>query len=305
MPDLYPSTPKPPRPVRRRFLNGRMPLSFTDWGNEGAPLAILVHGSRDHSRSWDAIAPVLQKDHHVIAPDLRGHGDSAWSQDGHYNFAAYLSDLSALWETLKGDSGRQAIVIGHSLGAHIVLRFAGVYPDAVSHIVAIEAVGAPPQIEALRNGVPVEQRIRNWFEERHAASGATPRRFSSVQEAADRMLARHPYLRPAQALHLTRHGLRRAGRTAWQWKHDPYLAVWPFPDITFEETEALWQRITCPTLLLYGERSWPSDLPGQLVGALPHAREIRLAQSGHWPHHDATAICLATIGSFLQASPGA
>ena len=84
----------PRYPVRRVFHNVRMRLSYWEWPHDGAPLAILVHGDRDHARSWDAIAAVLHRHYRVVAVDLRGHGDSAWSQDGRYNYAAYLSELS-------------------------------------------------------------------------------------------------------------------------------------------------------------------------------------------------------------------
>ena len=276
-----------------------MPLSYTEWTHEGAPLAILLHGSRDHSRSWDALANALLPDYHVIAPDLRGHGNSGWSQDGRYDFAAYLSDLAALAEQLALGPQRQAILIGHSLGAHIALRFAATYPETITRIVAIETVGAPPDIEAYRFSQSIEQTTRNWLEERRAASLATPRIFASVDEAVERMRERHAFLTPAQARHMTRHGLRRAGKAGWQWKYDPYLAVWAFPDVSMEDVRALWRNIACPTLLLYGERSWPSGLPADLLAHLPDVREVRLPGSGHWPQHDAFDACLAAITPFL------
>ena len=285
--------------VKRSFLNGRMPLCYTEWPHEGAPLAILVHGSRDHSRSWDALAEVLLPHYHVIAPDLRGHGDSSWSQDGRYDFAAYLSDLGALTQHLALGPQRQAVLIGHSLGAHIALRFAGTFPETIRRIVAIEAIGAPPAIESYRLSQDSAQSLRNWLEERHTASLTTPRLFASIDEAVERMRERHAFLTPAQARHMTRHGLRRAGRAGWQWKHDPYLAVWALPDISTEDVRALWRNVACPALLLYGECSWPSGLPADLLAAVPDVREVRLPGSGHWPQHDAFDACMSAIMPFL------
>lgn len=285
--------------LQRPFLNSRMPLNHSEWPNQGAPIVILIHGSRDHSRSWDAMAQALQPNYHVIAPDLRGHGDSGWSQDGRYDFAAYLSDLAALAQELGLGVDRQAVLIGHSLGAHIALRFSAVYPDKVRRVVAIEAVGAPPAIEARRLGQPIERKIGDWLEERHAASLTAPRQFASIDEAVNRMRARHAFLSAAQAHHLTRHGLKRVGEANWQWKHDPYLAVWPFPDITPDEARTLWRHISCPALLLYGARSWPSGVPADLLSAIPNVREVRLADSGHWPQHDAFDACRAAIEQFL------
>jgi pimeloyl-ACP methyl ester carboxylesterase len=285
--------------ITRPFLNGRMPLSYTEWSNPGAPILIFIHGSRDHSRSWDDMAYALRPAWHVIAPDLRGHGDSGWSQDGRYDFAAYLSDLAALAEEAGLGPGRQAVLIGHSLGAHIALRFSALYPEKVRRLVAIEAVGAPPAIEARRSGQAVEKTIRDWLEERRQASSAAPRHFASVKDAIGRMRSRHAFLTAEQACRLTRHGLKAAGKAGWAWKYDPYLAVWPFPDITADEARALWRRISCPTLLVHGERSWPSGLPADVRQAIPQAREVRLANSGHWPQHDAFHPCRAAIEAFL------
>lgn len=288
-----------PAPIKRPFLNSRMPLSYTEWPNDGAPILILIHGNRDHSRSWDALAKSLRSEYHIIAPDLRGHGDSGWAQDGRYEFAAYLSDMGALAQELRLGPQRQAVLIGHSLGAHIALRFTAVYPDKVSRVVAIEAVGAPPAIEARRLSQPIQTRMRDWLEERHEASLTEPRSFASIDEAVDRMRARHSFLTPGQAQQLTHHGLKRAAKSGWQWKHDPFLAIWPFPDIPPEEARALWRHISCPALLIYGDRSWPSGVPADLLRSLPDVREVRLAESGHWPQHDAFGACRTAIETFL------
>ena len=69
-------------PTSHSYVSQRLRLHYLDWGNPDAPMLILVHGGQDHARSWDRVARKLRNDWHVIAPDLRGHGDSAWSPDG-------------------------------------------------------------------------------------------------------------------------------------------------------------------------------------------------------------------------------
>jgi len=69
-------------PTSRIFFSQRLRLHYVDWGNEGAPPLLLVHGGQDHCRNWDWVAEDLRHDWHVICPDLRGHGDSAWAEDG-------------------------------------------------------------------------------------------------------------------------------------------------------------------------------------------------------------------------------
>src|SRR6516164_886165 len=71
-------------PTSRIYFSQRLRLHYVDWGNPGAPPVILLHGCRDHCRNWDWVATALRRDWHVLAPDLRGHGDSQWSPDGSY-----------------------------------------------------------------------------------------------------------------------------------------------------------------------------------------------------------------------------
>ena len=83
-------------PSSHIYISQRLRLHYVDWGNPGAPPLILIHGNQDHCRNWDWIAQELRHDWHIIAPDLRGHGDSAWSPDGQYSFEAYVCDIAQL-----------------------------------------------------------------------------------------------------------------------------------------------------------------------------------------------------------------
>ena len=58
-------------PTSHRYISQRLRLHYVDWGNPTALPLLLVHGSRDHCRSWDWVARELAQDWHVIAPDLR------------------------------------------------------------------------------------------------------------------------------------------------------------------------------------------------------------------------------------------
>ena len=127
-----------PGPVSRFFVSQRLKLHYVDWGNVGAPPLVLVHGGRDHCRMWDWVAERLSERWHVIAPDLRGHGDSAWSSDGSYSIAGYLYDLAQLVHQLRL---APATIVAHSLGGSISARFAGTFPDQVRQMVLIEGLG--------------------------------------------------------------------------------------------------------------------------------------------------------------------
>ena len=136
MTDAMPDTM--PGPTSHTFFSQRLRLHYVDWGNPDKPPLLLLHGGRDHCRNWDWTAAALRNDWHVIAPDLRGHGDSQWSADGSYSMAGYIYDLAQL---IHGQRLAPVTIVAHSLGGNIALRYAGIYPETVARLVAIEGLG--------------------------------------------------------------------------------------------------------------------------------------------------------------------
>ncbi len=109
-------------PTSHVYFSQRLRLHHVDRGNEEAPPMPLVHGGRDHCRNWDWVARDLSRDYHVIAPDLRGHGDSQWMIGGSYNTVDHVYDIAQL---LYQKKMTPATVIGHSPGASVSLLHAG------------------------------------------------------------------------------------------------------------------------------------------------------------------------------------
>ena len=123
-------------PADRFYESQGLRLHYADWGNETAPPLIVVHGGRDHCRSWDALARALQPQFHVIAPDLRGHGDSEWTKGGSYALSEYVYDLTRLVRVLAAP---RVTLVGHSMGGMVSLIYSGSFPDKVSALVVLEA----------------------------------------------------------------------------------------------------------------------------------------------------------------------
>jgi pimeloyl-ACP methyl ester carboxylesterase len=145
-------------PTSRIYFSQRLRLHYVDWGNPTAPPLLLVHGGRDHCRNWDWVATALRRDWHVLAPDLRGHGDSQWSPDGNYTTAAYVYDLAQL---IHQQELAPVTIVAHSLGGNIAIRYTGVYPETVRRLVAIEGLGPTPRQMAVRSAIPIAQRMQN------------------------------------------------------------------------------------------------------------------------------------------------
>ena len=143
-------------PTSNSFISQRLKLHYVDWGNPDAPPLLLVHGGRDHCRSWDWVAEELRHDWHIIAPDLRGHGDSAWSPDGNYEMASFVYDLAQLIH----QSGLAPVtIVAHSMGGNISTRYTGLFPENVRKLVTIEGLGPSPKILAEREAKGVAQRF--------------------------------------------------------------------------------------------------------------------------------------------------
>jgi pimeloyl-ACP methyl ester carboxylesterase len=286
-------------PTSQSYISQRLRLHYVDWGNPDAPPLILVHGGQDHCRNWDWVAQALRKDWHVIAPDLRGHGDSAYSPSGEYSMSAYVYDLAQL---IHQQRLAPVSVIAHSLGGNIALRYAGVYPDTVAKLVAIEGLGPSPGMIEQRAARSVGDRMRAWVQEKRALAGRTPRRYASIDDALARMQAENRHLTPEQARYLTVHGVSQNEDGTYSWKFDNYVRSWSPVDVTTDEMHELWGNIACPTLLVNGRESWASN-PEQ-DGRLQYFKNARVAAfdgAGHWVHHDRLEAFLAEVRGFLAA----
>ena len=158
-------------PTSNTYFSQRLRLHYVDWGRAGKPPLLLLHGGRDHCRNWDWTAAALRDDWHVIAPDLRGHGDSQWSQDGSYAMTGYIYDLAQL---IHQQRLAPVTIIAHSLGGNIALRYAGVYPETVAKLVAIEGLGPPPRVLAERREKTIAERMAEWIREQRGFAGGCP-----------------------------------------------------------------------------------------------------------------------------------
>ncbi|MEB3416018.1 alpha/beta hydrolase [Alteriqipengyuania sp. WL0013] len=272
-------------PVSQTFISQRTRLHYADWGNPDAPPLILQHGGRDHCRSWDWVAEELREDWHVICPDLRGHGDSEWTNTGHYPMTAYLYDFAQLIHQLEL---APVTIVAHSLGGNIAMRYAGMYPDNVRKLVAIEGLGPSPKMQAKMAEKPWYEHRTDWIARKREASARQPKRYVTFEEAAGRMHEANSYLSRAQAEYLTRHGAIRNEDGTWSWKFDPHLHAWPPDDVTQAQVEELWTRITCPTRLVYGNDSWASNPAedGRMAHFGDNVTLTNYDRAGHWVHHD-------------------
>jgi pimeloyl-ACP methyl ester carboxylesterase len=287
-----------PGPTSHTFFSQRLRLHYVDWGNPDKPPLLLVHGGRDHCRNWDWVAEALRDEWHIIAPDLRGHGDSQWSTDGSYTLAGHVYDLAQL---VHQQRLAPVTIIAHSLGGVVALRYAGIYPETVARLVAIEGLGPPPAILAQRAAKPIHQRMDEWILEQRGLAGRLPRRYASIEDAFKRMQEENPHLTAEQARHLTVHGVNQNEDGTYSWKFDNYVRSWLPYDMPGRDVQQLWSRITSPTLLLYGKESrWAGDPASDGRAAhFRNARVVGIEGAGHWLHHDRLDDFLRLVRTFF------
>jgi pimeloyl-ACP methyl ester carboxylesterase len=282
-------------PVSRFFTSQGVKIHYLDWGNETAPPLLLLHGTRDHARSWDWTARRLRDRWHVVAMDLRGHGDSDWSPDGAYLLPYHLLDIAEMADQLGPTPLR---VVGHSFGGNAVARYAGLYPERIEKIVFVDSLGPAPDNYAMWEKQGPVARTREWMAQRRDGRFMQPRGLPTIEDGAARMRKTNPKLSEAQALHLATHGMRRLG-DGWSWKFDPRVSMFAPEDFAVQGAD-YWREITAPTLILSGGKSWMTDpATDGRAAVFQNARCARLAEAGHWIHHDELDAFLAQLDSFL------
>ncbi len=112
-------------------ING-IRLHYIDVGvDSGKPPIVLIHGFPFSSEMWKPQIDFLKTKHHVIAYDVRGHGNSE-DGDGQYTIEFFVDDLIALLDRLKIG---KAILCGLSMGGYIALRAIERNPDRVAALV--------------------------------------------------------------------------------------------------------------------------------------------------------------------------
>jgi pimeloyl-ACP methyl ester carboxylesterase len=129
-------------------MERKMTLSVSTYGPEsGTPAILAVHGITANGRCWDTVAEHLP-DRRIIAPDLRGRGRSN-GMPGPYGLRRHAADLA---ELLDADGGGARVVIGHSMGAFVVVLLAAGRPDLVERLVLVDGgfpLELPPGAESV------------------------------------------------------------------------------------------------------------------------------------------------------------
>lgn len=271
-------------------------LHYVDWGNKGRPTVLMIHGSRDHCRSWDRVANSLKHQYHIVAMDLRGHGDSEHISGGTYGAEEFLFDIHGLVKHL----GAPITVVAHSLGGAMALRYAGLYPDNVAKLVTLEAGQPYPSVYANYHSKTPVERMRQQIESLEHTVSRQAKRYHSIDAAVTRFLQENSHLGHDLAEHLARNALATNEDGTFSWKFDPRIYALRPEGIVSEDRFSFWTEIRCPVLMIFGSAS---KLPGLdhtgLADIIASAQILKMDGLGHWPQHEDPEKVIAAIRQFI------
>ncbi len=138
--------------MARVAVNG-LSLAVHEWPGTG-PAVVCVHGLTANHVCWTSMADILSPRRRLLAYDLRGRGDSDKPATG-YSLDQHVRDLLGLLDHFRLT---KAILMGHSLGAHIALKFSVAHPGRVSKLVLVDG-GIDVRAEILDSLGPAINRL--------------------------------------------------------------------------------------------------------------------------------------------------
>jgi pimeloyl-ACP methyl ester carboxylesterase len=267
------------------------------WGDAAAPPVLMVHGLLDHAHNWDWIAAGLSDRYHVVAIDLRGHGDSDWTGPGSYALSNHVLDLGDCVHALDLPALH---LVGQSLGGHIALRFAAAFPEQVRSFCSIEGIELPIVRDQAKAPKSYPVRLRQWIDGQRRNRQRTPRTYVSFAEASARMAEHNPGVDAETIAHLAFHGIIRNADGGWRWKYDHACRNRAPEDAHGVDLDEILAAIACPTLLAYGAESWIPEPSADRLARIADHRLVRFPGASHWLHHQSRAAFLTALTEFLD-----
>jgi lipase len=247
-------------------------LNVREWGDPTAPPVVCVHGLAGYGGRFRRLAEEYLPSKRLLAVDLRGHGGSGW--DPPWDLATHAADLL---ETAAALGAARAAWVGHSIGGRLIAECAALAPERVERAVLLDpAMRIDPAVALER-----------------AELLRLDTSFATVDEAIDARLADPALFTTPRATLEAEAGehLARGDDGRYRWRFCPPMAIVAWSEMTTAPPS--WP--TCPTLVVFGARSWIAlDIPD-----MAHISKVTVP-GGHsvmWDDFDATAT---TVAGFLS-----
>jgi pimeloyl-ACP methyl ester carboxylesterase len=256
-----------------KFVNANgLRLHYLDYGNDGAPWLVCVHGLSGNAHNFDALAPHLMAKYHVISVDVRGRGDSQWGPPTEYLAQNYVTDLARMLEAL---GVARTSLIGTSMGGIISMTYAGGWPERVERLV-LNDIGCEIDLAGVA-------RIANYV-------GDAPERFDDIGGVVKYYRENYPpmaKLKDSVIADQVKWSVKPGAHGGLEWKMDPNVRR-PLRGATAQNRFDLWvpyARIACPILIVRGAESdiLASATAGRMCKVNKQAKTVEVPGVGHAP----------------------
>ena len=268
-------------------VNSGLNIEATALGKPSDPLVVLLHGGGQTRHAWGGTAKKLSEEgFYAVAIDLRGHGDSDWSEEGDYTIESHKDDLLSIIESV----GKPASLIGASLGGMISLSAAGddIFKELCTSLIMVD-IGIYPNEEG-------SNQILSFMD-----SGS--KGFSSLEEASDAISSFLPHReKPTDLSGLNKNlRLKSDGRYYWHW--DPrFIQSRSDNRSEYRQRQKDYaESVQVPTLLIRGALSnvVTQEEVDDFLKTITHAEFIEIDKAAHMIAGDRNDIFANAAIDFL------
>jgi pimeloyl-ACP methyl ester carboxylesterase len=291
------------KPFRSERLTIRgLQYHVRHWGEEGAPVIVMMHGWMDMSASFQFIVDCLQQNWHVIAPDWRGFGLTESTHADTYWYMDYAADLDALLQHYSPNA--PVNLLGHSLGGNVVMLYAGIRPHRIKKLINLEGFGLPAT-----KPEHAPQHFAKWLDE--LQDKPVMRTYASEDEVIARLQKTNPRLSDARAQFLAGHWSVKNADGQWEILGDPAHKMTNPQLFRIDEVLACWRAITAPVLWVEARQTdiwrWFGNLEmarselDRRIASIGNVETRIIDNAGHMVHHDQPEALAVEIERFLLA----
>jgi esterase len=261
-------------------------LYYLDWGTEGKPKVLLLHGLRGHRHSWDDVSTEFYQNYHIFALDQRGRGESDWAPGGDYSSDSFVADLEGFCAAVGLD---KFILIGHSMGGRNSMAFAGKNAGMIEKMVIID-IG--PDLNPDGSGRITQEMID------------VPEEFDSFEavfeyQSKENRFSSEPVLRRR----LT-YATRELPNGKFGWRYDLEIRE-QRRNSTGAKQPDLWltlPKINCPVLIVRGSETDTLGLETaeKMVEVLPDGKLVHVERAAHMVFEDNPEGFISVLHDFLD-----
>ena len=275
-----------PAPFTDRYVEaGGLRLHYLDYGTAGRTPMLCIHGGAAHAHWFDYVAGGFSANHHVLAIDQRGHGESPWVEEPRYTYADYAADIEKVVEAL---GLREFVLIGHSMGGMVSLYYAAHHPGRVKRLVVIDT--------SLHMS---EERVASMHEIASRPAAA----YASQEELLTRFRLRpgNTHAAPEVVRRMGRYGSRQQADGTWSLRFDRQV----YGTRVRVNGIPFWSNVRVPALLVKGglSRRITPEIYAKVKELCPQTELDEVAGADHHVTLDNPAGFVSVVRAFLARHP--